>query len=233
MTPSFRAAVCLAPFVLVTALHAQAPTPMHGTWVITAAEGQPVPAGLHAAMVITAKGYQGVTNGTIDERGTLVVDETKTPATIDLVISEGKSAGKTQIGVVELTGDTMRLALAEPGITTRPTGFAAGALTLTRLKPLAKDLAGTWDATVTLGPTTQRVALTLATGSDGFGSGSIAAAESTGAGTPIGAVVQMGSTVRVIIPAARATFEGTVEGNQLRGTWTQGRQSAPAIFTRR
>ena len=233
MTPSSRAAVCLAAFVLVAALHAQAPSVMHGTWVITAAEGKPVPAGLHAAMVITAKGYQGVTNGTIDERGSITVEETKTPMAIDLVISEGKSAGKTQIGVAEVTGDTMRLALAEPGITTRPTRFTTGALTLTRLMPLANELAGTWDATITLGPTTQRVALTLANGSDGFGTGTIAAAESTGAGTPIGAIVQMGSTVRVIIPAARATFEGTLEGNQLRGTWMQGRQSAHAVFTRR
>lgn len=233
MLTAVLAVARLAPLLLVATLNPQPPAVLHGTWVITAAEGKPVPAGLHAAMVITAKGYQGVTNGTIDERGALVVDETKTPMAIDLVISEGKSADKTQIGVVEVTGDTMRLALAEPGITTPPSGFAAGALTLTRLKPLAKELAGTWDASITLGPTTQRVALTLANGSDGFGTGTIAAAESSGAGTPIGAVVQMGPTVRVIIPAARATFEGTLEGNQLRGTWTQGRQSAHAVFTRR
>lgn len=233
MLSAMPAAARLALLLLAITFTSQAPPAMHGTWVVTAAEGKPLPAGIHVAMIIGPKGYQGATNGTIDERGTVVVDETKTPTAIDLVISEGKSAGKTQIGIVEVTGDTMRLALGEPGDPTRPSSFATGALTVTRLKPLSKELAGTWDATIALGATTQRVALTLTNGPDGFGSGTIAAAESTGTGTPIGAVVQMGSTVRVIIPAARATFDGTLEGNQLRGTWMQGRQSAPAVFTRR
>jgi uncharacterized protein (TIGR03067 family) len=232
MTSSI-AAVCLGPLLIAATFIPQAPAAMHGTWVVTAAEGKPAPAGLHVTMVITAKGYEGATNGTIDERGTLVVDQTKKPTTIDLVISEGKSAGKIQVGIVEVTGDTMRLALGEPGDPARPSSFETGALTVTRLKPLAKELAGTWDATITLGATTQRVTLTLSNGADGFGTGTIAAADSSGGGTPIGAVVQMGSMVRVIIPAARATFEGTLEGNQLRGTWMQGRQSAPAVFTRR
>jgi uncharacterized protein (TIGR03067 family) len=212
---------------------AQAPAAMEGTWVLTAAEGKPAPAGIHVAMTISGNTYQAATNGTIDERGTIRVDQTARPMAVDLVIAEGRSAGKTQAGIVEISGDTMRLALLEPGITGRPSDFTTGALTLARLKPLAPQLAGTWEAEITLGAKTQRVLLTLTTGPDGFGGGTIASADPGARALPIGAVVQTGSTVRVIIPGPRATFEGTLEAGELRGSWNQGRQSVPAVFKRR
>lgn len=224
-----RCAIGLLALALATAVHAQAPQSLHGTWVITAAEGRKLPPGAHVAMVITADGYHGITNGKINERGTMKVDASAKPMTIDLVISEGTSAGKTQLGVFEVSGDTVQLALAEPGATSRPTAVTQQGLTLTRIKPLAKGLEGRWEATITMGERTQRVAMTLSNGTDGLATGTLGPADQT-ATVPINAVVQMGSTVRVIVSQGRATFEGTLEGGELRGTWTQDPQSVAAVF---
>jgi uncharacterized protein (TIGR03067 family) len=215
--------------VLATIATAQVPATLHGTWVITSAEGRKLPAGAHVAMVITADAYQGITNGTINERGTMKVDASAKPMTIDLAISEGTSAGKTQLAVAEVTGDTLRLALAEPGSAARPTAVTQQGLTLTKITPLADGLAGRWEATITIGSVSQRVALTLSNGPEGLATGTLGPADHTST-VPVNAVVQIGPTVRVIVSQARATFEGTLEGGELRGTWMQGPQSAPAVF---
>lgn len=94
---------------------------------------------------------------------------------------------------------------------------------------LAEVLAGRWEATISLGSVRQRVALTLSNGADGLATGTLGPADQT-ATVPLNAVVQIGPTVRVIVSQARATFEGTLETGELRGTWTQGPQSVAAVF---
>jgi hypothetical protein len=42
---------------------------------------------------------------------------------MDLTIVEGDSAGKSQVGIVEVTETTMTAKLADPGETTRPTNL--------------------------------------------------------------------------------------------------------------
>ena len=224
-----RTGISLFVFTLVATAHAQAPPAMHGTWVITSAEGRDLPPGTHAAMVITPEGYQGFTAGKLDERGTVKVDVNAKPMTLDLTITEGASAGKVQLGVVELSGDTMRVALAEPGRETRPASVGEQGFTITKLKPLAAGLAGRWESTITVGERTQRVVLSLNNGADGLATGTVGAADQTST-LPITAVVQMGGTVRVIIAPARATFEGKLEEGELRGTWMQGPLTVPAVF---
>jgi hypothetical protein len=44
--------------------------------------------------------------------------------TIDLTIVEGDDAGKTQLGIIEVTGDTFQAALDTPGAGQRPTDFS-------------------------------------------------------------------------------------------------------------
>jgi hypothetical protein len=44
--------------------------------------------------------------------------------TIDLIIAEGSDAGKTQLGIFDVTGDTMRLSLDTPGAGQRPADFS-------------------------------------------------------------------------------------------------------------
>ena len=59
-------------------------------------------------MTITDDKYVQVTNGAVVERGSFKFDETKKPMTMDLSITEGDSAGQTQLGVFEVTATTMK-----------------------------------------------------------------------------------------------------------------------------
>ena len=77
-------------------------------------------------MTITFSGdkYSQTVNGTVNERGTVKLGLDKKLTTIDLAITEGDDANKLQVGLVEVSGSTMKLKLALPGQTTRPTDFA-------------------------------------------------------------------------------------------------------------
>jgi uncharacterized protein (TIGR03067 family) len=120
----------VAAFVGSSAL-AQSPTPapaakhpLAGVWVIAQLSGNAPPADV--ALVLTVAddgGYVATVNGKVEERGTIRVDRTKKPMTLDFVIADGSSAGKTQLGVYELAGDTLKMALATPGAPTRPADF--------------------------------------------------------------------------------------------------------------
>ena len=94
---------------------------LRGTWTLVSAAGHQLPPGTHAGLIITGDKYQGVTNGKVDEAGTIKLDVKTTPTSIDLLISEGTYAGKTQLGLVVAAGESLTLALAEPGATVRPT----------------------------------------------------------------------------------------------------------------
>ena len=218
--------------VTSAAMAAQVPEALRGTWVLTSAEGKPLPPGVHVSLVIAENGYHGTVNGKINERGTMKVDSATRPMSIDFIISEGSSAGKTQLGIVEVTGDAMQLAMAEPGAAARVNTLSGG-LSLARVKPLPKELAGSWEATISVGATTQHVVLTLSNGPDGLGTGTIGAATPGAATVPVTSVVQVGQAFRVLIPAAKATFEGTLAAGEFQGTWNQGNQSVPAVFKRR
>jgi len=99
--------------------------PLQGTWTITTFNGQSTDGmGGTSALVIKDDKYQ-VTSGTVDERGSLKLDATKKPMTIDLIIEEGNDAGKLQLGIIEVTGDTMKVKLNLAGATPRPTSFEA------------------------------------------------------------------------------------------------------------
>ena len=100
--------------------------PLQGTWTITTFNGQSTDGmGGTSALVKKDDKYQQVTNGTVDERGSLKLDATKKPMTIDLIIEEGNDAGKLQLGIIEVTGDTMKVKLNLAGATPRPTSFEA------------------------------------------------------------------------------------------------------------
>jgi hypothetical protein len=50
---------------------------------------------------------------------------------MDLIITEGDDAGKTQLGLIEVAEDTMKGALNVPGGADRPIGLAAGDAAIT------------------------------------------------------------------------------------------------------
>ena len=206
---------------------------LQGTWVVTSVEREGLPSGVHVGLVFNGDKYHGLRNGTIDERGTIKLDTTATPMTIDLVISEGKYAGKTQLGLVNIAGDSMTLVLAEPGAAARPTALSQSPLGLTKLRPIPKSLEGTWEGTIDATGKALRVVVTLSAGPDGLGTGTLASVDQgTGASAPIVAVAQIGSRIKLIVPSLRGTYDGELKEGRLTGIWSQGRLSSPLVFSR-
>ncbi len=99
--------------------------PFQGVWVLTTPDGQSLGGDVELTITITGDRYAQTIAGAVNERGTFKIDATKKPTWIDLSITEGNDAAKSQVGLIEVTGDTMRGALKAPGDTVRPTSFNA------------------------------------------------------------------------------------------------------------
>ena len=98
-------------------------TALQGTWIFTSQNGQDMSGGPEVSVTITDNKYAQTIAGEVAERGTFKLDESKKPMTMDLTILEGQSAGKSQVGIFELTETKMTVKLADAGETTRPTNF--------------------------------------------------------------------------------------------------------------
>ena len=110
---------------------------VQGAWLFTHVDGNDISgAGQEIVVTISEDKYVQTINGQVVERGTFKIDDTKKPWTIDLSIVEGEEAGKTQLGVLQLTDSTMVGKLSDTGLTTRPTDFAPsdGAFVFTAVK---------------------------------------------------------------------------------------------------
>ena len=79
--------------------------------------------GPQITLSIVGEKYQQAVDGKVTERGTLKLDASKQPMTIDLAITEGDGSGKAQIGIVEVTDGTLRMCLDTPGAGQRPSEF--------------------------------------------------------------------------------------------------------------
>ena len=104
---------------------AKALAPLQGTWVLMGPGGEPMMPGGELAIIITGDKYAQAVNGEINERGTMKIDFAKKPMTLDLIITEGADAGKTQLGLLEIKGETMMGVLNAPADTNRPTAISA------------------------------------------------------------------------------------------------------------
>jgi uncharacterized protein (TIGR03067 family) len=93
-----------------------------GTWkfVSIVGNGKTTPPERIADMKVTISGQQFTTTkgGKIVEQASLVTDSSK--KSIDLTITEGEGKGQKLLGVYEISGDTLRIAMSEPGAV-RPT----------------------------------------------------------------------------------------------------------------
>jgi uncharacterized protein (TIGR03067 family) len=97
---------------------------LQGTWMIESINGQSMPEGAPPmTLTFTGDKYEQTVGGDVNERGSIKVDSSKKPMTIDLLIAEGDDAGKIQLGIFEVTGDTIRANLDRPGAGQRPTDF--------------------------------------------------------------------------------------------------------------
>jgi uncharacterized protein (TIGR03067 family) len=112
---------------------AKAAAALQGTWSITSINGQAAGQG-QPELVLVFKGdaYEQSVGGEINERGSVKLDVSKKPMTIDLSIAEGSDAGKTQLGIFEVSGDTLRASFDTPGAGKRPADYEAreGALSI-------------------------------------------------------------------------------------------------------
>jgi len=112
---------------------------MQGEWSMVSGEteGQPLPADyVKSAKRLTKDDEVTVTiNGSVFLKAKFTLDATKKPKTIDYVVSEGGLRGKTQLGIYEFDGDTLKSCIAEPG-KDRPTGFST--------KPGSGRVLGVW-----------------------------------------------------------------------------------------
>ena len=101
---------------------------LEGQWSMSLgeADGQAMP----KEMVTTAKrvAKDGETAITIGGqpffKAKYTIDPTKKPKAIDYIMTEGVTKGKTQLGIYELSGDTIKFCFAAPG-KDRPTEFSA------------------------------------------------------------------------------------------------------------
>ncbi|HYH67252.1 MAG TPA: TIGR03067 domain-containing protein [Urbifossiella sp.] len=107
----------------------KAANPFEGTWEVVKLQhaGDDVTPFLKdSSPTMTFKGNGYVFKvGPTTEKGTFTFDAKAKPATIDLKITEGSGKGKTQLGIYEADGDTLRLCMADEGAKDRPTKFAS------------------------------------------------------------------------------------------------------------
>ena len=112
-------------------------TAIQGTWQMTVQNGQDITSG-GPMITITIKDntYVQTVDGTVVQRGTFKIDESKKPHLLDTYITEGENSGQTQLGLIQVEGKTMTGKLAEPGSTARPADLAIseGSFTFTMVK---------------------------------------------------------------------------------------------------
>jgi uncharacterized protein (TIGR03067 family) len=101
---------------------------IQGTWQVVTFNGENAPAGVDVHLTFTGDKYEQWANGTADERGSFKVNPATKPAAIDLMIAEGSDAGKLQLGVYEINGDTLSLTFSAPSDPVRPKTLAEGAV---------------------------------------------------------------------------------------------------------
>ncbi|MCS6976209.1 MAG: TIGR03067 domain-containing protein [Gemmatales bacterium] len=74
-------------------------------------------------LTFTRDKYVQTFNKQMVEEGSIKLDLSRKPAWIDLVITSGSDKGKTQLGIYEFVGETLRICTARPGEGERPASF--------------------------------------------------------------------------------------------------------------
>jgi uncharacterized protein (TIGR03067 family) len=101
---------------------------LEGSWsmVSSKADGRAMPPELVKTGKRVAKGGETTikVEGRVLFKAKFRIDPAKKPKAIDYTMMEGPSRGKTQLGIYELDGDTLKFCFAAPG-KERPTDFTA------------------------------------------------------------------------------------------------------------
>src|SRR5262245_35452245 len=92
---------------------------LQGEWSMVSGEidKQPMPEALLKGSKRVAKGDETTVTigGMLFMKAKFTVDPSKKPKTIDYMMTEGLTKGKTQLGIYELEGDTVKFCFAKPG----------------------------------------------------------------------------------------------------------------------
>lgn len=96
---------------------------------------------------------------------------------------------------------------------------------------ISKDFEGAWDGVLNVGGTVLRLTLKLAN-QDGGAAGSIISVDQGGAEIPVTAITQTASHLKFVVSAIGATYEGDFKDGQITGTWAQGPNTLPLVFSR-
>lgn len=103
---------------------------LKGLWAMTSVtvRGVRQPDDPTAGALITAldgESYLQKRGSEILEEGTYEIDPVKTPRAIDFVIKSGADSGKRRLGIYELEGNTLKVAVASVTASKRPKDFGA------------------------------------------------------------------------------------------------------------
>lgn len=102
---------------------------LDGTWTIDklTQDGTAAPAATLKQFSMTVKDgkYTLSMDGKELETGTIKLDPSKKPKTIEFDISSGQDKGKTQLGIYELKDDTFTFCMSHPGAKERPSELAS------------------------------------------------------------------------------------------------------------
>src|SRR5207253_11486528 len=130
-----------------------------------------------------------------------------------------------------LSGDYTQLGYTMPFSLTR-TGAPRNEARV-KSAPIAKELEGTWNATLESNGVGRQLVLTLSNQPDGTASGNILNVEE-GLEIPIAAITQKASSLTLDIRAIGGSYSGALDaqGTELAGTLTQGPRAVPLTFRR-
>jgi uncharacterized protein (TIGR03067 family) len=102
---------------------------LEGAWAAVSAtvDGKEVPADELKKIQVVVKGdtYSVLAEGAEAAGGTLSIDPTKSPKTIDATTTKGPNKGKSELGIYELDGDTLKMCFGPVGKGQRPKEFAS------------------------------------------------------------------------------------------------------------
>jgi uncharacterized protein (TIGR03067 family) len=117
---------------------------LQGTWAMVSMEmdGARMPSSMVAGarIVINGETFASLGMGAV-YKGTMAIDTTKSPRTLDMTFTEGPERGNTSLAIYEVDGNSWKLCLGLTG-KERPTGFSTAPGSGHVLETLERELGG-------------------------------------------------------------------------------------------